>query len=629
MGVTVHEAHDFSVADDGSTSMSYAKINQLYPDLVIIKDGHYKTQIGGVSRPWTLFNSADPSQPPKIKDSISFANVYNEYGASSDFVESPWKIHLSIHPDDLGKAWDIIYAFLSSRGVPIFKTTRLAVSRVLYNQMHQVTAEFLEKRNLAVEDKNQSLQDIVRVYHGMQITIYIELGKESSYNALLQEIEPLLYKAGITPGIIDKSDRAIGIYSSVRNVGKGYTSHEKVSGYKAAEERDIFKAIKYKLKDVHINWNTLDYKRHILKAQMTLQQVVDARRKYEMALFNKSEFIQACDVATEYFERWHQLIKRAPDAAELSIKNQGLMEQFKKWISDGQYLIPSIRKEKIRKIKEAEDILQATSESSNLNDIPPQRIQRQFARKNLLGTLPADFIKKHSGILSVPNEKKGDTASIIRTLSEHRREAFAHLKSFTVPQKKRTLVLHESEILPVSKVKPETGRKLFTGQKSAATTSSVHQSQDLQHTRTRLISNLGFFEHYFWLGGLSGATLGLVGGASFILFCFPLTLELALMVVALVTVLTGIGFLTGNFIDMSFLGQTTQAKENLQASESSAAFLSPARLSPVPEFRRVASAPVAKSEQERSIPWNVGLQKETVSTSSDKDELIVNNRANL
>jgi hypothetical protein len=362
---------------------------------------------------------------------------------------------------------------------------------------------------------------------------------------------------------------------------------------------------------------------------MTLQQVVDARRKYEMAIFNKSEYIQVCDVATEYFDRWHQLIKRAPDATELSSKNQGLMEQFKKWISDGQHLIPSIRKEQIRKIKEAEDILHATSESSNLNDIPPQRIQRQLARKNLLGTLPPDFIKKHSGILFVPDEKKGDTASIIRTLSEHRRKTFTHLKSFTLPQKKRTLFLQESEILPVSKAKPETGRKLFTGQKAAATTSSVHQSQDVQNTKTRLTSNQGLFEHYFWLGGLGGATLGLIGGAGFILFFFPLTLELTLMAVALVTVLTGIGFLTGNFIDASFLGQTTQAKENTQTSEPSAGILSTARLSPVSEFRRVASAPVLKSEQERSVLWNVGLPRETVSTSSDKDELIVNNRANL
>ncbi|MBL7480261.1 hypothetical protein [Legionella bononiensis] len=625
MGDTVRETHDCSVVDDDSTSMSYANINQLYPDLVIIKDGHYRTQIGGASKPWILFNSKDTSQPPKIKDSISFANVYNEYGSSSDFIESPWKIHLSIHPDDLGKAWDIIYPLLSSRGFPVFKTTRLAVSRVLYNQMQQVTPEFLEKHNLSVEDKNQSLQDIVRVYNGMQITIYIERGKERAYNALLQEIEPLLYKAGITPGIIDKSDRALGIYSSVRHVGKGYTSHEKVSGYKAAEEKDIFKAIKFKLKDIHINWNTLDYKRQILKAQMTLQQVVDARRKYELAIFNKSEFIQVCDVATEYFDRWHHLIKRAPDATDLSTKNQGMMEQFKKWISDGQHLIPSIRKEKIRKIKEAEDILHATSESSSLNDIPPQRIQRQLARKNLLGTLPPDFLKKHSGILSVPSEKKGDTASIIRTLSEQRRETFDRLKSVTVPQKKRTLFLQESAILPVFQVKPDTSRKLFAGQKVATTTLSEQQNKDLQHNKARLTSNPGLFEHYFWLGGLSGATLGLIGGASFIVFFLPLTLELTLMAVALATVLTGIGFLTGNFIDASFLGRTTQENENTQASES----LSPARLSLVPEFRRVASAPVVKSEQERSIPWNVGLQPDTVSTTSDKDELIVNNRANL
>lgn len=569
MSVTETNKIESAAINEDLSPMRYEQLDQIYDKSVTIVDEGYSTRIGGVYRPWNLFNT---NGTVTIKDSVTFANVNSKYGLSSKFIESPWKIHLSIQPDDLGKAWDIIYPILKSHHVPNFKTSRLAASRILYTQMQEATPAFLEQNKTSVEEKNQSIQDIVRVFNGMQITIYIENGKEREYNDILAEIEPLLYAAGINPGIIDKSDRAIGIYSSIRHVGKGYTSHEKVAGYKAVVERDMFSAIHPKFKAVHFNWNTFDYTRHILKAKLTLEQVVDARRKYDMAYITKREFIQTCDVATEYFERWHQLIKRTPHRSELSYTSDIALTKFRKWINEGYQLIPTLRKDNIKNFKEAEDILQS-SRSYTTFDLPRPRIKRSAAHRNLFSLLPEQhyLIKEQSA----PEQKEEytDTTVILKKLSEHRRKTFGNLKSCSLPQIKLQPLLDETNahVKDSHKLLTEEVReaKINTEQGSSAS----DRNQDLFHvTSEKPIQGHnspkvepGFFEVYFgrFMGGVSGAVIGLIGGSLVSFILSPLTLGLVWLTVPLLGGLIGAGsgYLLGNCLD-----NTTENKEQASAN---------------------------------------------------------------
>ncbi len=402
---------------DSIIPMSYSQLDKLYDKATLIVDSDYNTKIGGVYRPWDVFNHNELV----IQDSVTFANVSSKYGASSQFIESPWKIHLSIQPEDLGKAWDIIYPILKAHQIPLFKTSRLSVSRILYIQMQKAAPGFLEQHNINSEEKKQSIQDIVRVFNGMQITIYIENGKEHEYNNILSEIEPLLYAAGINPGIIDKSDRAIGFYSSIRHVGKGYTSHDKVFGYKQVTERDPFYAIHPKLKDVRINWSTFDYSNHIIKAKVTLEQLVDAKRKYDLALITKREYHQSCDVASEYFKRWYELIKRTLVPSQLSTYNNLSLVKFKKWINDGHRLIPALRKERLQNFKEAEDILHA-NDQYRAWDLSRPRIKRNQGQRNLLNLLSPRQTLVKTPSKSEQVENKSDTVIILKKLSEHRKK---------------------------------------------------------------------------------------------------------------------------------------------------------------------------------------------------------------
>jgi hypothetical protein len=557
MSVTATKKIESAAIKGDLSPMRYEQLDQIYDKSVTIVDEGYSTRIGDVYRPWNLFNANGTAT---IKDSVTFANVNSKYGLSSKFIESSWKIHLSIQPDDLGKAWNIIYPILKSHHVPNFKTSRLAVSRILYTRMQEATPVFLEQNKTSVEEKNQSIQDIVRVFNGMQITIYIENGKEREYNDILAEIEPLLYAAGINPGIIDKSDRAIGIYSSIRHVGKGYTSHDKVAGYKAVVERDMFSAIHPKFKAVHFNWNTFDYTRHILKAKLTLEQVLDAKRKYDLAYITKREFIQTCDVASEYFERWHQLIKRTPHRSELSYASEIALTKFKKWINEGHQLIPTLRKDNIKNFKEAEDMLQS-SRSNTSFDLPRPRIKRSAAHRNLFSLLPEQHYLIREQSDPEQKEEYTDTTTILKKLSEHRRKTFGNLKSCSLPQIKSQLLSGETnsdakdshkllkEALPEAKISTEQG------------SSTNARNQDLFHvTSEKLIQghhspkvDPGFFEVNFWrfMGGVSGAVIGLIGGSLVSFILSPLSLGLVWLTVPVLggLIAAGSGYLLGTCLD--------------------------------------------------------------------------------
>ncbi len=207
-----------------------------------------------------------------------------------------WKARLSIHPEDFDKAWDVIYPILYENGVVFKVANRnifeKAISRrnkrldywcskfiinhdmnkldlkYTYSELSQRLAEsnyskwrlvslmqnyytklssflaglFLNKDNLfalfkqkneqRIEQVKQSITKSIRMYEGMQFTIYIVPGLEHQHQQMLNEIESLLITQNIRAGIIYPTDRQIGIYSSIRHPGvKIYHEAINVDGY--------------------------------------------------------------------------------------------------------------------------------------------------------------------------------------------------------------------------------------------------------------------------------------------------------------------------------------------------------------------------------------------------------------
>ncbi|MFJ1267462.1 hypothetical protein ACD661_02705 [Legionella lytica] len=421
-------------------SMSYSGLDGVYPKSIPVKVGSYKAYIGGVSGCWIAFNKE--SSPHRIHDSEMFA-FFRKTDANNN-KDSSWKIHLSIHPQDLNRAWDLIYPILVEHGVPCFKTTRNTVSLAMYTAMKKADAN---TDSLTVSEKEQALRDIIRVFNGMQITIYIPEGREHEYNELLGRVEPILHQAGIRPGIIDKSDRALGLYSSVRNEGVKYTAHDKVSGYKLAELKDPFHALDIEWKKVKMNWGGLDYARHVHKAKGMVLQMLDAEKKYENGMHTRKEFDQIYNVAMEYFKRWHDLLGRvAPeDLAKLAARDQGGFLELKEWIEQGYEFLPPIRKHNTKKVKEAEDVLaksprvdtlslktvhvlKKTKPRSALHQevFVDSQVAKKVVDKPQLGVVG---LVEDTGEFHVPGEdpkliKKESSAKILRDLRGYRKESF-------------------------------------------------------------------------------------------------------------------------------------------------------------------------------------------------------------
>ena len=209
-------------------------------------------------------------------------------GRSYRGIGTNWKARLSIHPEDMNKAWEVILPFLCQKDISFkianlnaiekFKNDRQERLEKLieeYNQFLQntnsqdikflknnfhrryqqlgaythsewrlisfvqtyltkLTSFFyqytLNRDNLFARTKNmyESLIDLrkqkvtnsLRLYEGMQFTLYILPGLEKECQNTLEEIEDNLVRAKIRSGKIFPTDRQIGIYSSIRHPGK-------------------------------------------------------------------------------------------------------------------------------------------------------------------------------------------------------------------------------------------------------------------------------------------------------------------------------------------------------------------------------------------------------------------------
>ncbi|KTC81484.1 hypothetical protein [Legionella brunensis] len=209
-----------------------------------------------------------------------------------------WKARLSIHPEDLDKAWEIIYPILCQNAATFKVANRNTFKKLMddrkqkldrllrhYNQFladydadcldyHSLRNKYYElskiiniynpnqwrfvsfaqyyytklanffsfyflskdqlfihtrqKYEQLIEQRKQKVANSSRFYEGMQFTLYILQGLEKNLQLMLKEIEILLLRENIRPGIIYPTDRQIGIYSSIRHPGKTYY-HDAIS----------------------------------------------------------------------------------------------------------------------------------------------------------------------------------------------------------------------------------------------------------------------------------------------------------------------------------------------------------------------------------------------------------------
>lgn len=100
---------------------------------------------------------------------------------------------------------------------------------------------FKQKYEQLLEQRKQKMSGGLRLYEGMQFTIYMLPGSENKYQLMLKEIETLLIKEKIRPGVIYPTDRQIGIYSSIRHPGKEmYHPAISVDSYNPDDVNDPF-----------------------------------------------------------------------------------------------------------------------------------------------------------------------------------------------------------------------------------------------------------------------------------------------------------------------------------------------------------------------------------------------------
>lgn len=150
--------------------------------------------------------------------------------------ESNWKAHISVNPAQLPLAWNLMYPLLTDNRVAHFKVARQSAQM---NKVNRMDAGI----NVTPHERMVGMNDMERLALGMQVTVYIPEGGDLRIQEVLEAIEKKLQMGRIKPGEIDRSDRALGDYCSVRNDGSGvnYRSHDQGGGYNPTGEADPFK----------------------------------------------------------------------------------------------------------------------------------------------------------------------------------------------------------------------------------------------------------------------------------------------------------------------------------------------------------------------------------------------------
>jgi hypothetical protein len=149
-----------------------------------------------------------------------------------------WKIHISIDPKHLSKAWQLIYPLLK-QSASLFKVLN---ENGLKNKLTALNKKLEESKSIKdtkhLKECEQQITAAMRFKNGMQITAYCKKGDELRLYQLAQKIEKTLSDNNIKPGVISKSDRALGKYASYRHPGINYINGTNVKSYNPNEVFD-------------------------------------------------------------------------------------------------------------------------------------------------------------------------------------------------------------------------------------------------------------------------------------------------------------------------------------------------------------------------------------------------------
>lgn len=232
---------------------------------------------------------------PEVIDRVKFAEFsIRNITDKNKYKESIWKLHFTVHPDDVEKAWDLVYPELMKNNFPHFKVTRMnvsAVSRALAEKEKQK----MEADNPTFNDAkvyadylklNSDIDTIDRVTDGMQITIYIPKDQEQIYNEFALKLEEILLKGKVRPGIINPSDRVLGLYSSLRQENSHldpehkYVAYDEAKHYMFDAQHDPFKASKKTWKTEKLTYKDLDFAKLTKHVKVIREKLFAAEEKY-------------------------------------------------------------------------------------------------------------------------------------------------------------------------------------------------------------------------------------------------------------------------------------------------------------------------------------------------------------
>ncbi|HBC0465898.1 TPA: hypothetical protein I8Y81_003097 [Legionella pneumophila] len=194
-------------------------------------------------------------------------------------MESNWKIHLSIAPEDIGKAWDLAYPLLHDKAAQfkvVDMTRAVAAKERNMQQLDTVKHEkevfiqkykdgelnldqlkqqagalthgreewephatdakklyefLLQKHDERIQKCENLVKENDRIIQGMQITIYIPPGQEQEMYKLAKEIEQKFQENNIKKGTIYPTDNPLGDYASYRHPGLEYQDAVAIDNY--------------------------------------------------------------------------------------------------------------------------------------------------------------------------------------------------------------------------------------------------------------------------------------------------------------------------------------------------------------------------------------------------------------
>lgn len=139
----------------------------------------------------------------KLNDDF-YQVVFGDTKSLREDVTKCWKLHISVLPQDLERAWQAL--------VPLFKQHADFLKLIKIINFKHIS-----------EKEQEGTRGATRVKEGAQITIYIPRSQErtaeiiAKYKELVKVIPKILFNLGVRPGIAPLSDGKINKYVSARH----------------------------------------------------------------------------------------------------------------------------------------------------------------------------------------------------------------------------------------------------------------------------------------------------------------------------------------------------------------------------------------------------------------------------